>query len=299
MNTYLTLYENFSDWFEIQSMGLAKKTIKQYLFIVKSLVRFLENFHVRTLNDLSPDIFSKFIQIKPNKNLYSVSSVIQRIAALDIFFAWAIENKWIYENNNPVIYYKKMKIQPRRFDAIFNPKNIPANILTPQEQNILICSVDRQEIPSVRDHCIALMILGTGLFAEEITTLKMGAIDFNRGYLIIHKDSEKERRVDIDLTICGNVCKRWNNERKQIPAAATNQFYFINRNGKQIEPNRLYEIVSKLLIKSGIQKSQMGPDLLRQTAIFNMLRNGSTVEEVKKLTGITTSTHVEKYLLFV
>lgn len=299
MDDYLEVYANFTEWFENHPLGLAKKTVKQYLFIVKSLANFLRLFQVRALNDLSQDTFSKFIHLKPNKERYSASSVIQRIAALDIFFSWAIENKWIRENNNPVVYYKKMKIQPRLFDDALHTKNITANILTPQEQQKLINCGEIKDLSSARNNCIFLLTIATGLYVEEVSTLQKNAVNLHRGYLLINKGGDNERRVDIDLTICEKACKEWGNYRKEIPGEVTNPLYFLNRNGKQIEPNRLYEIVSKILTKNGIKKNQMGPDLLRQTAIFNMLKNGSTVEEVKKATGITTSAQIEKYMPFI
>jgi hypothetical protein len=47
-----------------------------------------------------------------------------------------------------------------------------------------------------------------------------------------------------------------------------------------ITKRTLYRIVSKSMIDSEINKEHLEPEVLRQTAIFNMLVSGKTIEEV-------------------
>lgn len=294
MENYLELQENFEKWFKSHCSNLADKTKSQYLFVITSFIKYIISFNVFSLKELSPEIFIKFLHIKPNGKLYSSSSITQRIAALDIFFSWADKNNLVNLNNNPILYYKKNKILPRNLEK--KPKNNFINILSDVEQKKLIKKLGRvYNFTTARNHCIVLLILATGLFAEEITTLKNKSVHLKKGFLIVDPTSHRKRKVKINLDICKKSCEIWSGFLNQFSKNQKNSLFFISRTGKKIGANRLYEIVAKILLKAEIKKEQMGPDLLRQTAISNMLKKGSTVDEIKKNTGITSSSQIEKY----
>ena len=47
--------------------------------------------------------------------------------------------------------------------------------------------------------------------------------------------------------------------------------------------------------EAGIIKPHLGPEILRQTAIVNMINSGKTIEEIQAITGIKTLKNIQRY----
>lgn len=276
-------------------MGLAKNTSEQYLFVLKSFLNFLHSFRTASLNDINKDLFLMFIRIKRNKDPYSETSIRQRIAALDIFFAWAIESRIVRLDNNPVLYYKKMKVQPKLLGEKKEAEQPLLEILSAQEQENLIKMGVRHDFLSIRNYCISLIIMTIGLHAEEIVTLNFDSVNLKKGYLVIGKGALNERKIMIVNQECKKACQEWESYREKFLGTKSQYTYFFNHRLSPISTKSLYEIISKYLLSCGIQKKHMGSDLLRQTALCNMIKEGYSIDEIKNITGIKTTSQIEKY----
>ncbi|MDX2164891.1 MAG: tyrosine-type recombinase/integrase [Gammaproteobacteria bacterium] len=294
------LYDDFQGWFTADSTRLSKKTVEQYLVIVKNLFAYMTGFNISALSDFSYESFSRFVQIKPNKGSYSTSSINQRVAALDIFFSWAVKERFVPENTNPVVAYKKMGIQPRRIDTQVPNEEVKLEILTNAQQAKLNSEIQSENFLPIRNHCIAVLILSTGLYAYEIVNLTIDSIDTERWCITIEKGGgDRKRKININSKICKKACLAWVEVRKKLLGSQVTPHYFLTGKLTPINRKIVYHSISQKLKKCGIHKKQNGPDILRQTAIFNMLKEGHTFEEVSRITGITTLAQLQKYKAFL
>ena len=57
----------------------------------------------------------------------------------------------------------------------------------------------------------------------------------------------------------------------------------------------LYKIVSEFLQAASITKTHLGSELLRQTAICNMVRRGLSLEEIQANIGFSNLRSIDKY----
>ena len=71
------------------------------------------------------------------------------------------------------------------------------------------------------------------------------------------------------------------------------KLFFFTQHIKSLTIRTLYRIVSNYALNAGIARD-IGSDVLRKTAIFNMLKNGLPVEEIQKNTGLNVGS-IDKY----
>ena len=144
------------------------------------------------------------------------------------------------------------------------------------------------------------MILASGLFAEEIIHLALTDLDLDSGQVNITGDDRRERQVRLDRALCEKACRHWLQAREQTASGVEcRPHLFITQQGASLSKRTLYKIVSEHMMAAGMQKARIGPEVLRQTAIWNMFQRGLSLEEVRQNTGIKTFTQLEKYQLVI
>jgi site-specific recombinase XerD len=291
------VFSQFSEWLSNQ-VCYSINTRKPYLRIIKSFLDYLENFNVNALKDVDKELLLKFI-ISRGDNNYAKAYVRLRESALDLFFAWA--NKYKYCQNNPIIDHRKAKLNVRPFPK--KPTGAKAQtvtILTAEEQRRLLniitgVSKASDAFTTVRDKCIIILILTTALYAEELIHLLVSDMDLENDHISILSRQNKERRVPINIQ-ARLACNEWLTASAKILNRETQSTLFLTEHSNPITKRHLYRIVSNAMRNAGIDKNHLGPEVLRQTAIYEMFRNGLSLEEVQKATGITTLANLKKYL---
>lgn len=166
-------------------------------------------------------------------------------------------------------------------------------ILTPKEQEALLNAKGKDSFTSARNRLVIALILTTALYAEEVIGLLVKDIDLKSGYIIIHNKKGK-RRVQINSQVC-KACQGWLTIRASTLRVPKTPFLFLTDKAKSITKRELHRIISKSMIEADIDKEHLGPEVLRQTAIFNMLNSGKTIEEVQAITGIKTLKNIQRY----
>lgn len=293
MNTYQKICLAFKDWM-LEKGGHAELTQYFYLRIIHSFLNYLENFNVLRLNDVDPDFLSQFIQFR-NNTLYSASSIKSRVAALDLFFSWAYQKRYCLQN--PVLSYKKAKIKSKPLEekAPKSDQPVPTSILSFKEQQILANLKVGSDFLEIRDKSIVLLLLASGLFAEEMRTLSWHDFHLEKGYLDVRGKNKRERRVNIQLALCQKIIKQWLKVRAQILAGNEHPMLFFTQTLRPLSKRVLYRIVSEYMAKAGIHRNPTGADVLRQTAICNMFKSKYSLEEIQRNTGIDTLTTLANY----
>lgn len=285
---HIKLFSLFENWLENQSY--ASNTRKTYLQIIRMFLLYISSFGIARLKDVSNDLLIRFVT-KRGPKLYAQANINLRLSALYLFYAWAYANK--YSQINPIIEYKKTKLNTKPFPKKILKLDNDIIILTPKEQEILLNTKGKDSFATTRNRLVIDLILAGALYAEEVIGLLTKDIHLKSGYITIHNKKGK-RRVQINSRVC-KTCQRWLTIRTNTLHATKLPFLFFTDKVKPITKRELHRIISKCMIETGIDKEHLGPEVLRQTAISNMLSSGKTIEEVQTITGIRTLKNIQKY----
>ena len=288
---YPKIINHYEQWLANQ-FHLTEVTIANYGRWSRYFLNYLSAFNLPRLNDVDNDIVHQFIHFRKDKRTgvikpYAQASIKSRLTALDLFFTWAYSEGHCREN--PILRYKKSQLKNK--PLIKREKvEAPIVVLTAKEQKKLKQLKTEGDYTQIRDKCIVLTILASALFAEELITLPIKDFHLNKGYLTLSRDHKPKRKVPLDLLLCEDACYAWLKIRKDLLGKAKQPLLFFNQSLQPLSKRMLYKIASEILAGAHIEKTHCGPDMLRQSAICNLLEK-NTLEEVEKITGIKNLEH--------
>lgn len=285
----LTLYDK---WLEEQSYSINTK--EPYLRIVKSFLAYLNSFGVTDLKDVNSKLLTSFITNRSGKQ-YAKAYIKLREVSIALFYGWAYQNKFC--QNNPMLNLRIEKLRSKPFSKRFGAKNDQEiiNILEPYEQEQLLEGISKSaknDFEIARNTCIVKLILGTGIYAAELIALELKDLNTITNTLKIR--GAKTRTVSITPEIM-SACEKWQNIRKVFAKRNKIGSLFITKKLNPLYKRILFRIISKAMEKAGLAKKHTGADILRQSAICNMLRSGMPLEEVQKITEINSFECLKKY----
>jgi len=288
------MLSKYQGWLhQLDHLSPNTKTI--YLRQINNLLAYLIAFDILRLNDISQKRLYQFIHQYQQKT-YSKTWVRVKVASLQLFFRWAYENKYCREQ--PMVTYKKNKIAHVPLTAGEDEQPDERIILTNKEQQRLtryLATVDKEDVLAIRNRCIILLILATGLFAAELVALFTDDLSLKSGYIIVRNNTNRIRKINVDINLCRNSCKEWLSKRNELLGNDKQPFLFITQHLQPISLRSLYNIVADTLLHAGIIKKRAGAEVLRQTAIFNRLKNGASLETIRQEYGINTLAQIERY----
>lgn len=291
MNTnYIRLFSLFKNWLKDQEYSYNTK--ETYLRICEKFLLYLYGFDILNIKDVDRGTLVNFLAKRGSKR-YAQKCIELRQSALNVFYAWAYTNR--YCQTNPMIDYRKAKIQTKAYPKKSVEKSDEITVLTPEEQRMLLNVVTNNEFTTIRNKCIISIILTTALYAEEVISLLVDDIDLEKGHVDICNKQGKERRVPITLRSCKLACQDWLEIRTNALCKRKSNLLFFTDEVGSITKRSLHRIISKSMLGAGIEKAHLGPEVLRQTAIANMLSSGKTIEEIQTITGIKTLKNIQKY----
>jgi len=294
MNTnYNKLFSLFKDW--LKNQKYSDSTKETYLRACEKFLLYLDEFDIRNIKDVDRGLLLKFFTKRGDK-LYAQKYISMRQSALNVFYAWAYNNR--YCQTNPMLDYQKAKIKTKSYPEKVAGKPDELTVLTPEEQQMLLKAAANDDFVTTRNKCIISLVLATALYAEEVINLRIDDLDLNskKSYINICNKTNKKRRVPIDLRACKLACQDWLETRTNtLHNRKSNLLFFTDTTMRSITKRTLHRIVSKSILDAGIDKEHLGPEVLRQTAIANMLSSGKTIEEVQTITGIKTLKYIQKY----
>lgn len=274
------------------SYGLSKRTRASYSKIIEDYLNYLAAFNVNVLNDAGQDLMLKFVKFKGEQK-YAIAYVNLRLSALKTFYTWAYKNRLC--SNHLILDFKKAKLNTTILGVGDGINNASETIILSDEELASLLKTMGQGFTEIRDKCIVELILASAMYAEEVVSLPASALSLKDGYIEI-ENTNRARRIPIDMSICPDSCKEWLRLRNEMLSAEHQcSFLFFSKDFAPLTKRNLHKIISQYLTRAGMKKERMGADVLRQTAIVKMFKQGKTLEEIQRITGIQTLASLEKY----
>lgn len=286
---YTNLLTKYSNW--INNQSYSHNTKSNYVKTAEKFLSYLSDFNIINLKDAGTERTLSFLTKRGAKK-YAKAYFNLRLSSLSLFYAWAYTNKYCL--TNPIVQYKKSKIYPK----LSLPKKLAiANdpiVLSSQEQQLLLTLKTDDVFTTKRNKFIMALILTTALYADEIIHLSYKDLNMEKGTIRISKNNQSSRIISIDDKL-QKVCHEWLAMRSSVLHMYNSPWLFVTNKAKPISKRILYRIIANCMQNAGINKDHLGPEILRQTAIANMLNSGLTLEEIQTITGIKTLKNIQRY----
>lgn len=275
--------------------SLAENTINSYSFDLKLFSEyFKEDTKIESIDEITEKVLIDFItyigkHLNKREKKYSEKSVYRKISVLKSFFKYLVIEDILVDN--PAENLDTPKIS-----------RLLPSVLTIDEVNKMMDSVDVKQKFGLRDRAILETMYASGLRVSEVINLEINNVFFEDGFLRIFGKGSKERIVPIGKSALGCIEKYYNDERNQIKNKDSHSFIFLNFRGKKMTRMSVWNIVKKYSLMAGIKK-EIHPHTLRHTFATHLLEGGADIRIIQEMLGhsdISTTqiyTHIDKEYL--
>jgi integrase/recombinase XerD len=213
----------------------------------------------------------------------SKRSQARLLSALRSFFDWMILEGAV--KKNPC-------------DGVDAPKigRYLPEVLSVQEVDDIISSVDTSTPTGLRDRAILEVLYGCGLRVSEAVNLKISDIYSKEGFLRIVGKGDKERIVPLG-EMAAEALDAWFGARTE-PCKGFEDTVFLNRFGRSLSRVSMFNMVKKQALAAGVTK-EISPHTFRHSFATHLVENGADLRAVQEMLGhesiLTTEiyTHID------
>ena len=276
--------------------GKSPKTIRWYSDILKSYVKYRnENGYPYGLSNFNIDSVREYILYLRRKPKFaghpftpeqsetvSTQTIRGHVRGLRAFSTWLYRSGRTRQNR---LQFLKLPKAPTRL----------IEVLTPEEIEKIISTINRHSPTGARNHAIFVTALDSGLRASEIASIRLGQLNVKGGFIKVIGKGDKERIVPIGEFVRMTL---WHYVTHVRPNHSNNQCdsLFLSHHGHAITPNTIKLMFTRLAKSSGVER--LHAHLCRHTFSVNYLLNGGDIFSLREILGHTSLEMVSHYLHF-
>ena len=171
------------------------------------------------------------------------------------------------------------------------PKKIP-EILTIEEIDKIIKSVDKDGIKGVRDNALLELMYATGMKVSELIGVNVCDVNLDLSFVKCTDNRQYERLIPIGRSACRAI-EEYIDIRNRVAEIGVENL-FVNLNGHKLTRQGIWRIVKEYSHKAGIEKD-VTLNTFRHSFAVHMLQNGANVRAVQKLLGNQVLTYMDTY----
>lgn len=222
----------------------------------------------RTLNPKKIETYKLHLRNKE----YMTSTINRKISSMRTFFNFLNDRDLIKINPSE-------NIQLDRFIT----KRAPEYLTLDEFRQILdVCSGD--DPIHIRDKAMVGLLYSSGLRVSELVLLNIINISDKEGWIRVDGKGSKQRFVPVHKEAWGNLKLYLTESRPYLKNKFTGDSLFVNSRGKRMTRQGFWDVLKKMVRKSGLQKS-VSPHMLRHTFATHLLQGGANLITVKELLG--------------
>ncbi|TAG03630.1 MAG: site-specific tyrosine recombinase XerD [Betaproteobacteria bacterium] len=216
------------------------------------------------------------------------SSVSRRLSTLKRFYRWQMSMGARADDPSALV------------DAPRATRYLPKN-LSESQVDALLAAPDESTPLGERDSAMLETLYASGLRVSELISLKLVALDLERGLVKIMGKGAKERLVPLGEVAVAAVKRYVEGARRDaLPAPKKSDFVFITARAEPMTRQAFWYLIKKYSIIAGINPDSLSPHTLRHAFATHLLNHGADLRVVQMLLGhadITTTqiyTHVAR-----
>ena len=261
---------------------LSKNSIEAYKRDIKKLYQFIKK-HGRdvapaAINQSDIESFLSYLF----KNNVNDRSQARTMSGIKSFFKFLLVENQI--DQNPSAYIEGPKLQ----------KKLPT-ILSIDEIDLLICSVDMSKEEAIRNKAILETLYSCGLRVSELIGLKLSNISFKEQFIKVEGKGSKERLIPISKNTIKLITDYRAHYRRHLNIEYKHQdTLFLNRRGNGLSRVMIFTIIKDLCKKAGIKKD-ISPHTFRHSFATHLVEGGADLRAVQEMLGHESITTTEIY----
>lgn len=261
-------FENFLQHCKFEKT-LTNITIENYKEDFSIFLRYYPN--KKEVSDLTKDDLNDFSYDQALNGL-SPTTIARRISTIKNFYSF-LEGENIVKGiiSDEIIIPKKEHHLPQ--------------VLSEEEVNALLKAPDLSTEKGVKEYAILDILYSCGLRVSEAVNLQINQINEQEGIINILGKGKKERIVPIRKEAL-KALKRYISEVRNEHLVIDKKIVFLDKKGKKMSPQAIYNIVKENAKKAEIKK-EIHPHTLRHSFATHLLDNGADLRVVQELLGHT------------
>jgi integrase/recombinase XerD len=252
--------------------NLSTNSITSYKADLNRYINFLFNIEsIKNLNSIRQIHIRNFIRYLNDQNLSS-SSINRSFSSIRSYHKFLSGEEKISHNPTQLLEPPKQS------------KKLP-KVLSVQEVNEIINSVNLESSMGYRDMAILETLYSAGLRVSELCALEMNNILFDSSMLRILGKGNKERYVPLGskaIKLIDDYCKYVRS--KLVDKKHSDGNVFLSKNGKQLTRMTIFNIMKKWTLISGINKD-ISPHTFRHSFATHLLEGGADLRAVQEMLG--------------
>lgn len=262
MDGSIRLFKDYAYYLKIER-GLSPNTVAGYL---SDISLFFEESGLDPASVAPADIVD---YLSERSDTLSKRSQARLLSAFRSFFDWMILEGAMKENP---------------CDGVDPPKigRYLPEVLSVQEVDDIIASVDTSTPAGLRDRAILEVLYGCGLRVSEAAGLRMSDVFAKEGFLRIVGKGDKERIIPLG-EMAAEALEAWYGARPE-PCRGYEDFVFLNRSGKSLSRISIFNMVKKQAMLAGVRK-EISPHTFRHSFATHLVENGADLRVVQEMLG--------------
>ena len=262
--------------------SLSENSISAYLNDIKKLRDFIKLKKIDLEpNDIDIVIINDFLEYLNELGISSFSQA-RIVSGLKSFFKFLILEEKISKDPMDLIESPKLK------------RKLP-EVLSLNDINILLNSIDLSTMEGVRNRAIIETLYSSGLRVSELVNLSIQNLFLDIGFIKVIGKGSKERLVPIGRHAIKyiNMYKNGYRDNKKINKG-NEGFLFLNRYGRKLTREMIYLIIKKVSNKCLLNKN-VSPHTFRHSFATHLIEGGADLRAVQEMLGHESITTTEIY----
>ena len=276
--TRLSLLDDYAYYLGVER-AMSPNTVSAYCSDVQA---FLSSPFAADLEGLGSDELTDYLA--SCSEMLSKRSQARLLSSLTSFFDWLV---------------KEGKRQDNPCDKVDAPKlgrYLPV-VLSVEEVNAIIESVDTGIPSGARDRAILEVLYGCGLRVSEASSLRISQVFLEEGFVRVVGKGDKERLVPMGES-AAEAFGQWLAVRPEPDGPQYSDIAFLNRFGRQLSRVSIFKMIKKQALLAGVTK-EISPHTFRHSFATHLVENGADLRAVQEMLGhesiLTTEiyTHID------
>ena len=262
--------------------SLSENSISAYLNDIKKLRDFtkLKKIDLEP-NDIDIVIINDFLEYLNELGISSFSQA-RIVSGLKSFFKFLILEEKISKDPMDLIELPKLK------------RKLP-EVLSLNDINILLNSIDLSTMEGVRNRAIIETLYSSGLRVSELVNLSIQNLFLDIGFIKVIGKGSKERLVPIGRHAIKYINMYKNGYRHNKKINKGNEgFLFLNRYGRKLTREMIFLIIKKVSNKCLLNKN-VSPHTFRHSFATHLIEGGADLRAVQEMLGHESITTTEIY----
>lgn len=260
--------------------GLAENSILAYIDDIKKLYSYLATDKI-VWKDVQQETLHNFICTLQDVGI-GARSQARILSGIKTFFAYLFLEGYI--DNDPTTTIEMPRLG----------RHLPT-ILSVEEINLLIESIDLSQPEGQRNRAIIETLYSCGLRVSELTNLRISQLYLTDEYIVVEGKGSKQRLVPISTQAIEEIKRYMLVRANQTIQPGEDDYLFLNRRGRHMTRQMVFYIIRNTCECVGIKKT-VSPHTLRHSFATHLLENGANLRAIQQMLGHESITTTEVYV---